>query len=99
MEFWRGPGGQGSGVIDHDSALGHGCERAPSFLRYHSRKSSSLPTQAMMKVLALDRLLRFGALHRGLGNQCIFRPWRRCRRVDVSYFAQTPGGQRRSLNR
>jgi hypothetical protein len=24
----------------------------------------------MMKVLALDRLLRFGALHGGLGNQC-----------------------------
>jgi hypothetical protein len=61
-------------VIDHDSALGHACERAPCLFRYHSRKSSSSPTQAMMKVLALDRLLRFGALQRGLGNQCIFRP-------------------------
>jgi hypothetical protein len=89
--------GQGSGAIDHDRALWHACERAPFFFRYHSRKSSSLPTQAMMKVLALDRLLRFGALHRRLGNQCIFRPWRRCRRVDVSYFAQIPGGQRRRL--
>ena len=55
MEFWRGAVGQGSGVIDHDSALGHGRERAPSLFRYHSRKSLSLPTQAMMKVLALDR--------------------------------------------
>ena len=50
-----------------------------------------------MKVLALDRLLRFGALCRGLGNQSIFPPWRRCRRVDVSYFAQIPDGQRRRL--
>ena len=50
--------GQGSGVIDHDSALRHACERAPSFFRYHSRKSSPLLTQSMMKVLAPDRLLR-----------------------------------------
>jgi hypothetical protein len=73
---WRGGGGQGSGVI-HDSALGHAGERAPSFFRY--------------KVLPLDHLLRFGALRRGLGNQSILPPWRRCRRLGVSYFAQTLG--------
>ena len=84
--------GQGSGVNDHDSALGHAGERRRPSPGTTSRKSLSLLTQAMMKVLALDRLLRFGALCRGLGNQSIFPPWRRCRRVDVSYFAQIPGG-------
>jgi hypothetical protein len=47
---------QGSGVIDPRQRSGH---------ETTSRKSSSLPTQAMMKVPALDRLLRFGALCRG----------------------------------
>ena len=61
-------------MIDHDSALGHARERAPSFFRYHSRKSLSLSTQAMMKVPALDRQLPFGALCRGLCNQSIFPP-------------------------
>ena len=86
--------GQGSGVMTHDSALG---TPVNEHLLLPSRKSLSLPTQAMMKVLALGRLLRFGALCRGLGNQSIFPPWRRRRRVDVSYFAQIPGGQRRRL--
>ena len=30
-------------------------------------------------------------------SESISPPWRRCRRVDVSYFAQIPDGQRRRL--
>ena len=60
--------GQGSGVMTHDSALGASVNETTS------RKSLSLPTQAMMKVPALDRQLRFGALCRGLCNQSIFPP-------------------------
>jgi hypothetical protein len=46
-QWSSGAVGEGSSVIDHD-ALVHAGERAPSFFRSTtSRKSLSLPTQAM----------------------------------------------------
>jgi hypothetical protein len=61
------------------------------------RKSLSLPTQAMMKSWPWAACFASARFAAGLGNQSIFPPWRRCRRVDVSYFAQIPDGQRRRL--
>jgi hypothetical protein len=89
--------GQGSGVNDHDSALGHAGERASSFPGTTSRKSLSLPTRAMMKSWPWAACFASARFAAGLGNQSIFPPWRRCGRVDVSYFAQIPDGQRRRL--
>src|SRR5271169_421073 len=62
-----------------------------------SRKSLPLPTQALMKSWPWAACFASARFAAGLGNQSIFPPWRRCRRVDVSYFAQIPDKQRRRL--